>query len=121
MNENKMAVALLLEDEPLISMDLEVTLADARFDVVPIMTCSDAMAWLDDNVADIAIVDIALLDGPSTPVVERLIDARIPFVVHSGDVPDVYEGTPFASGLWVSKPVDGEDLVRVASGLVSGS
>lgn len=70
--------ALLLEDEPLISMDLEATLADAGFAVVPVMTCADALAWLDGHTPDVVVVDIMLRDGPSDAVVEKLIGSEIP-------------------------------------------
>lgn len=113
-----MPVALLLEDEPLILIDLEAALVDAGFDVVPLMTCSDALTWLDQNSPDVVIVDIILLDGPSNAVVERLIEAKIPFIVHSGDLPDVHKDTPFASGSWVSKPAQYDELVRVAGELL---
>ncbi|MET0440078.1 MAG: response regulator [Devosia sp.] len=110
--------ALLLEDEPLISMDLEATLADAGFDVVAMMSCSDAVTWLDGNAPDVVIVDIMLRDGSSDAVVERLIEDAVPFIVHSGDHPSMHENTPFARGTWVSKPAEGDELVRTARRLV---
>ncbi|CAN7511939.1 response regulator [Devosia sp. LjRoot3] len=113
--------ALLLEDEPLISMDLEATLADAGFAVVPVMTCADALAWLDGHTPDVVVVDIMLRDGPSDAVVEKLIGSEIPFIVHSGDHPNMHENTPFAHGAWVPKPAQGTELVRVARELVCGS
>ena len=36
------AVALLLEDEPLIALDLEQMLGGARFDVTTVMSCEVA-------------------------------------------------------------------------------
>lgn len=110
--------ALLLEDEPLISMDLESTLANAGFDVVPMMSCADALAWLDHNAPEVVIVDIMLRDGSSESVVERLIGDSVPFIVHSGDHPSMHENTPFAHGTWVSKPAEGDELVRTARRLV---
>jgi hypothetical protein len=46
--------------------------------------------------------------------VERLIEHRIPFVVHSGDHPSMHADTPFAHGRWVNKPADEGILVEAA-------
>lgn len=103
-------IALLLEDEPLIAIDLEISLASAGFEVTTAMSCFDAHAWLDDHRPDIVIVDIQLRDGPSDSVATRLVDLRIPFIVHSGDVLSQFDGTPFAHGIWLPKPSSEPEL-----------
>ena len=108
------AVALLLEDEPLISMDLEQTLGSAGFDVTTVMSCEEAKEWLEICRPDIVIVDIMLRDGPSDEVVECLVEDEIPFIVHSGDHPNQHVGTPFAHGRWVSKHADTDELIDAA-------
>jgi DNA-binding response OmpR family regulator len=116
-----MATVLLLEDEPLIAMDLEYELREVGFDVAIVATCSDAIDWLEVCRPDVVIVDIVLRDGPCHAVVEQLVADKIPFIVHSGDHPSMHENTPFAHGTWVSKPAEGAELVRVARELVPGS
>lgn len=103
--------ALLLEDEPLIAIDVEQNLRDAGFDVSIVATCADALEWLEVCRPDIVIVDIVLRDGPCHEVVEQLVNNDIPFVVHSGDVADAHVGTPFEHGVWLSKPSMPEGLV----------
>jgi len=112
------AVALLLEDEPLISMEIEMVLAGAGFDVSTAMTCKEALAWLESRNPDIVIVDIQLRDGPCHQVVDRIIAAGIPFLVHSGDHPGMHDGTPFSRAVWVSKPSSGNELAEVARALL---
>lgn len=109
------AVALLLEDEPLISMDVEITLVDAGFEVHCAMSCKDANAWLDNHRPDVVIVDIVLRDGHCTEVVSRLLQAKIPFIVHSGDSPSTHIGTPFELGAWVAKPSIPNALLQAAT------
>lgn len=104
-------VALVLEDEPLISMDVEQALDSAGFEVIAVTSCAAAHAVLDSRRPAVAIVDIMLLDGPCIPIAERLVGADIPFVVHSGDQPEPHANTPFAGGIWVSKPSSADQFM----------
>lgn len=113
------AVCLLLEDEPLISMDLEMTLGAAGFDVTSVMSCEEANDWLEICRPDVVVVDIELRDGRSDKVVERLLEGHIPFIVHSGDHPSMHVGTPFAHGRWVNKPAAPDELVAAARELLA--
>ncbi len=106
-----MSTALLLEDQPLIAMDLEESLQVAGFDVVHLISCAAAIDWIGDHHADVAIVDVQLSDGTCQTVVERLQVKGIPFVVHSGDVAHQYAGTPFQHGIWLNKPSSNEELL----------
>ena len=102
---------LVLEDEPLIAMSIEDDLRAAGFVNATVGSCTDAHAWLDGNRPTVVIVDIELRDGPSHAIAERLVNERIPFVVHSGDVADALQGTPYEHGVWLSKPSLPEDLI----------
>ncbi|MEO6014238.1 MAG: response regulator [Devosia sp.] len=118
MNRSQPPVALLLEDEPLIAMDVESTLQDGGFDVVTFATCSEAEAWLEHNHPAIAVVDITLRDGPCTEAVQELVRRNIPFIVHSGDMdrsalPDL----AFDAGTWMSKPSSSDALMTTARNL----
>ena len=116
---HEMTVALLLEDEPLIALDVQQVLIDAGFEVSTISTCADALEWLQKHRPDVVIVDIILRDGPCHSVVARLVEDDIPFIVHSGDHPRMHADTPFAGGTWIGKPVDGIEMVRAARRLVA--
>lgn len=98
------ATALLLEDQFLIAMNLEASLTEVGYQVKAAMSCADAHRWLDQNRPDVAIVDVRLQDGRSDSVAARLLELGVPFVVHSGDVPSQYDGTPFENGVWLEKP-----------------
>lgn len=113
------SVALLLEDEPLISMDLEMTLEAAGFQVSTVMSCTDANSWLDTRTPDLVVVDIQLSDGRSTDIAARLVAAKIPFIVHSGDQHSLFTGTPFAHGTWLGKPAAPDDLVEAAMAAIA--
>lgn len=113
------SVALLLEDEPLIAMDLELAFSSEGFDVTTILSCEEAIEWLAICRPDIVVVDVTLCDGPSNKVVELLIEDAIPFIVHSGDQPDMHVGTPFANGRWLTKPTEHGELINAARELIN--
>ncbi|WP_108398813.1 response regulator [Devosia submarina] len=113
-----LSVALLLEDEAIIAMDMEQALGDAGFDVSTAMTCAAAEAWLLEKRPDVAIVDITLRDGSSEAIVARFVEDGVPFVVHSGDLPLHHQGTPYASGIWVDKPATREALIDAANAAI---
>lgn len=113
-------VALVLEDEPLISMDVEHTLRSAGFAVVTVMSRTDAKDWLERNKPDVAIVDILLRDGECSDTVIRLVGSSIPFVVYSGEQQARYAGTAFARGTWLGKPAEPLELARAVRAAAYG-
>lgn len=59
-------VALVLEDEALIAMDVGEALAEKGFFVATAISNEAARRWLADNPPpDVAIIDVGLTDGPS--------------------------------------------------------
>lgn len=76
---------LLLEDNPVIAMDVELLLQDSGALVVEtVATASAALAKLADFTPDIAVLDINLDSGTSLPVAEALMARRIPFIFATG-------------------------------------
>ena len=106
---------LILEDEAIIAMDVEGILTDAGFDVIAsLATCASAMDWLLANRADVALLDIDLLDGSCELVAQRLKDLAIPFVVFSGSSPTEQAIDPvFLTGGWLEKPSPADRVVAV--------
>jgi DNA-binding response OmpR family regulator len=115
----KAFLALLLEDEPLIAMDMELILQGAGFDVTTAVTCEEANNWLEVRRPDIVIVDIMLRDGSSHNIAERLIQDAIPFIVHSGDPVSMHAETAFAQGRWLSKPSSPDELIGALRALLA--
>jgi len=56
-------VVLLLEDEALIAMDVEQTLAAEKLAVVCFASAADGVHWLESNTPALAVLDIGLIDG----------------------------------------------------------
>ena len=111
MNVTQSNRILILEDEPLIALDLDYMLENAGFKTTVCTTFAEAMEWLAARSPRAAILDIHLKDGPSTAVASLLRNRSVPFVVCSGagkmDAPEI-----FSSGTWLSKPSDDASVLN---------
>lgn len=93
------AEVLIVDDAPFVAFDLEDTVFEAGFIALrPCGSVSGALALLDRRLPDCAILDIHLADGEVFPVADRLRDAGIPVIFHSGasDISDVRARYPYA-------------------------
>jgi len=102
---------LILEDQPLIALDLEELLTGAGFGNLTLLSsCAEAESWLSTNRPDAAILDIILRDGECTEVARILAARSIPFITHSGNIKA--EADPvFLLGAWVAKPAQPQSLL----------
>ena len=99
---------LVVEDEPLIAMDVAHILQTAGASVSVARTLSDALNKVEAPGLSAAVLDHRLKDGDSSQICDRLDARNIPFVVYSGYAK--LDG-PCSEGKQVSKPVRPEDLV----------
>lgn len=76
---------LLVEDEVFVAMDIQMTLEDEGWTVAgPFPSTEEALDYLAGNTPSCAILDVRLTDGDVFPVADRLREANVPFVFHSG-------------------------------------
>ncbi|MCB8820222.1 response regulator [Microvirga rosea] len=98
-------LCLIAEDQSLIGFALEISLDEAGFGVVTSFPDNQlALAWLNRNQPNIALLDFMLRDGPCLPIARKLKARDIPFMIYSAmppptKIPDVLKGVP-----WVQKP-----------------
>ena len=97
-------IVLLMEDEPLIAMDAEVALRDAGFDVVSLALCAQGEQFIQKVLPAVAVLDIQLRDGQCHPLAEQLVEADVPFVVHSVLPHAEHLDSILGRGLWLQKP-----------------
>jgi CheY-like chemotaxis protein len=107
---------LLLEDQPLISLDLEEALRDIGIDhVQSLRSQREALDWLEDNSPDAVILDLHLEDGDGRGVMEILRKRTIPVIVYSGSQkPDDWQSDLFRDCEWVEKPSDSAQIAVIA-------
>jgi CheY-like chemotaxis protein len=104
---------LVVEDEMLIGMLLEDMLADLGHEVAAVIPrLKDALAAVDRETFDLAILDVHLHGESAFPVADALVAKDIPFVFATGygerGLPETYRGRPV-----LQKPFAKDDLERV--------
>lgn len=103
---------LVVEDEMLIGMLLEDMLTDFGHEVAAIVPrLKEALAAVDHETYDCAVLDVHLHGESAFPVAEALIKKGVPFVFATGygerGLPETYRGRPV-----LQKPFAKEDLER---------
>ena len=80
---------LVAEDQPFIALDLALAVEDAGGKVVgPAASCEEALALLATGIVGAAILDVNLVDGDCSALVETLVGLDVPFIVHTAvDLP----------------------------------
>ncbi|PKR89959.1 response regulator [Pleomorphomonas diazotrophica] len=113
------ASILIVEDEWLIAEDYASTLTQAGYYVVgPCPSVDAALAALDQESIDAAVLDIQLHDETSFPVAKRLQSLGIPFAFLSGQGRE-HLPSELATCSLLPKPVARAALLTVASQLSS--
>jgi AmiR/NasT family two-component response regulator len=106
---------LVVEDEPLISLDIQAVLSDAGFDVVgTAATLIKAMELAHDVEFEGAVVDMNLNGDITAPVVQKLLDQSIPVVLLTGYSSKALV-EPFCHCPLINKPYDSSHLVDTLS------
>ncbi len=104
---------LLVEDEALVAMMIQETLAEFGFQIVgPIGTAAEALSSVREHHFDAAVLDINLGDGLVYAVAEILEERGVPFVFVTGydadSVDSRFGGIPI-----LQKPIEREMLQRI--------
>ena len=108
---------LVVEDEPLIAMDIMAALERAGAHATTTNTVRHALILAEHDGLAAAIMDHALSDGDSTQLCARLKARGIPYVSYSGYGP--VEGAS-ENSVFISKPVSMDVLMNALEGLLVG-
>jgi DNA-binding NtrC family response regulator len=99
---------LIVEDEPLIAMDLATAFERAGAVTTLTATLEQALLIVEDKTPSAAVIDHVLSDGDTSPLCKRLDERRVPFVVYTGM--GTLDGA-CARGTQVSKPENPDAIV----------
>jgi DNA-binding response OmpR family regulator len=110
---------LVVEDEPLLALDMAQTLEDAGYEVVgPATSVKEALRILERAECDAALLDMNLRNETSEPIAHALIALGKPSITLSGyspsQRPDVFSGS-----VALSKPLDVPKLLDALRGCLS--
>lgn len=117
-SKQRTARILIVEDEPLIALNLEDALLDAGFQIAGVAgKLQKALAVIESGGCDVAIIDTNLAGVSASPIAEALATRGLPFVVLSGyspeQMPSELAGAPF-----LQKPCSPDLLVETVIGLL---
>jgi CheY-like chemotaxis protein len=115
----RLASILIVEDEPVIALELKESVEEAGGQVVgPVGSAEAALELLERQAVAAAILDVQLSDGTVTPVVSALVKLGIPMVFQSGiNLPaDLRHQCPDA--VHYKKPVAAQLLLRKIAELI---
>jgi CheY-like chemotaxis protein len=106
---------LLVEDEPLIALDICAALEKAGAAVLAARSLADALHHVERDGLSAAVVDFGLADGDADALCVRLEQRHIPFILHSGYS---HYGPACHGGVVIPKPADSATLVGALVGLL---
>ena len=109
---------LVVEDQPLIALDVAQALETAGAKVTTTNTLQHAMILIEHDGLSGAILDHVLADGDSSQLCARLKERGIPFLIYSGYT---RVGGECANVVHVPKPATEQQLVRAMVGLISAA
>ena len=109
---------LILEDEPMILMDLEFAAEDCGCQVLCATGVSHAMELLQSHQTICgAVLDVNLGGGETClPIARELDRRRIPYILHSGDLDRQNETVRQLGAKLIPKPANANHVIRTAIG-----
>ena len=109
---------LVVEDEPLIALDLQAALEDEGIVVLgPVGRLADAMLLAEKSLPDAAVLDVRLEVGTTAPLAEWLAERHVPFLFQTSD-PTLIDPAHVAVPV-LRKPYRREQLIAVLTTLLA--
>jgi ActR/RegA family two-component response regulator len=107
---------LVVEDEPLVALDIAGSLTKVGASVLSATTLQEGLRLAEYPQLSAAILDLRLGEHVSVALCTRLTERRIPFVIYSG-----YAEVPAAcrTGVIVAKPAAPDTLVGALTQLLA--
>jgi DNA-binding response OmpR family regulator len=108
---------LIVEDEPLIALDLHAALFEAGAGIIAATDAKEALRLIRRNEISAAIIDVQLGDRDSLVVCHALFHRRVPFLFHTGHAEaDLVKAWPEVPVL--VKPACAHEIVAIITDLV---
>jgi CheY-like chemotaxis protein len=110
-------VVLVVEDEPLVALDIAQLLADFGACVASARGVKEALLLIETRELTAAVLDINLAGEDCSPLCQRLTERAIPFLFHTGytDAPVLKQ---WSAAPVVHKPASGKRVIEALIGLL---
>jgi len=106
---------LIVEDEPLIALDIVAAFAKVGALAFNARTLTEALQMVEQVGLSAAVLDFGLGDNDAEPVCRRLTEREIPFVLHSGYT---HASDACRGGTVVPKPASPSTLITTVAALL---
>jgi DNA-binding NtrC family response regulator len=103
---------LILEDEPIVALDIVTAFEQAGATVVAARTLAKACSIVEQGGLSAAVLDFGLSDGDAEQLCHRLTERKVPFVLHSGYG---HAGAACSNGISIPKPASPDALIRAVA------
>ena len=114
------ASILVVEDEPFIALDLALAVEDAGGEVVgPVGSVKEALALIATTSIAAAILDVNLVDGDCSPLVEVLAGLNVQIILQSGVGPTAAMSQRYPNLVVQIKPCMAARLVAQLGALIA--
>jgi DNA-binding response OmpR family regulator len=108
---------LIVEDEPLIALDLHAALSAAGAGIMAATDAEEALRLIRRNDVTVAVLDIGLGERDCTAVCQALLHHSIPFLFHTGQSrAAMLQAWPQAPVL--TKPISHAEIVAAVAALI---
>lgn len=112
-------LVLLAEPDAVVAVDVTDALEKAGYRVAgPMRDGAEALAWLERNTPDCAVIDIQLADGFGLELGRSLHSLGVPFLVLSADTLGESIAADFWSVPWSRKPCWAPEVIASLSALL---
>ena len=103
---------LVVEDEFIIALDLSETVKDLGYELEgPFEDNKNAIEAIENEMPDLAILDVFTADGEVYPLADRLVEAGVPIIFHSGHVPPEEVKSRYPEAQACAKPCPPDKLI----------
>jgi CheY-like chemotaxis protein len=104
----------VVEDEFIIALDLSETVQDLGYAIEgPFEGNEEAFEAIEGQLPDAAILDVFTADGEVYPLADRLAEAGVPIIFHSGHVPPAEVKVRYPQAWACAKPCPPSQLIDV--------
>lgn len=98
---------MIVEDDPLIALDMSLTLEERGVDTFPpAATVEKAFELIDTDDVSFAFLDFNLGDETSVPIADALSERAIPFIYVTGQPEHILDDNKAPKAPILPKPVD---------------
>ena len=109
---------LVVEDEPLIKLELTELFESAGAQVIAVSTCQQGLIAIGQHQLSAALLDYVLWEGNIAPLCRRLAEQRVPFMFYTGYL-DLERSYP--RSIIIQKPAAADVLLEAMAGLIGAT